>query len=576
MHGTNREISTPGTSQGTSLKVVFLVGSDTSSTRSCIERVYTCQDVRPLAVLMDTGKPSRKRRIQNLLRNVRTNGLGYIPHRILEALRNWAESASFQAVISPQQISTVLKNAFPNRSFSLEELGQKYGFSVHKVGNLNSAEAISKLRELNADLGVVLGTRVLRPSVFQIPRLGCINLHKGKVPEYRGQPPGFWELYNGASSAGVTVHFVDEHLDTGDIVASSEIPIWPTETPVSLLEKLNLEGQRVLVEAVSAIQRSQASGDPLPRRPQPVSPGAATRTRPTLREIATLRAKCPHWKREHPFYTVMKVVYGLLLYRTGLYTLARWANRRDPHRSAILLYHRVNDYSKDPLTVDTETFAAQLLAISKHYSLSSTAAIVDAIRAKRPAGPNGAVAIHFDDCYQDVLTNGAPVLAAVGSTAAAFISTGFIDTERTFEHDRQKYPFQFPMFRSAEIQEWVQRGFEAGAHTINHVNLGTCPPDRIHAEIVECGQHLKQLLGQDITLFSFPFGRIDNIRGEAVEIIRNSYSALFSAHGGFIGRDTDVYDIPRMGVSYEASPLYLLLQLEGLAPSQIAQRFRGR
>lgn len=556
------------------LKVVFLVGSDTPSTRMCMEQVCACPDVRPLAVFLDTGQPTKKRRLKNLLRNVRTNGLGYIPHRMLEALREWAESASFRAVVPPQQIRAVLKSAFPDRSFSLEELGQKYGFPVLRAGNLNSAGAISKLRELNVDLGIVLGTRVLRPSLFQIPRLGCINLHKGKVPEYRGQPPGFWELYNGASSAGVTVHFVDEHLDTGDIVASSEIPIWPTDTPVSLLEKLHAEGARVLVEAVTSIQHSQASGNSLPRRPQPASPEAATHTRPTLREIAELRSKCPRWKYEHPFYTVMKVAYGLLLYRTGLYAMARWMNRRDPNRSAILLYHRVNDYSKDPLTVDTETFSAQLLAISKHYSLISTAALVEAIRTKRPAGPKGGVAIHFDDCYQDVLTNGAPVLTAVGSTATAFISTGFIDTERTFEHDRQKYPFHFPMFRSSEIQEWVQRGFEAGAHTVNHVDLGTCPPDRIRAEIVECGQHLKQLVGQEITLFSFPFGRIDNIRGEAVEIIRSSYSALFSAHGGFIGRNTDVYDIPRMGVSYEASPLYLLLQLEGLAPSQLVQWFR--
>ncbi len=72
--------------------------------------------------------------------------------------------------------------------------------------------------------------------------------------------------------------------------------------------------------------------------------------------------------------------------------------------------------------------------------------------------------IHFDDCYQDILTNGAPVLSAVGGTATAFISTGFIDTERTFEHDREKYPFKFPMLRGTEIQEWVDRGFEVGAH----------------------------------------------------------------------------------------------------------------
>ncbi len=79
----------------------------------------------------------------------------------------------------------------------------------------------------------------------------------------------------------------------------------------------------------------------------------------------------------------MKALYCLAVYRGGLYALARWWHGRDAGRAAILLYHRVNDYSKDPLTVDTETFAAQLLAVAKHYSLSSTAALVGAIQQER-------------------------------------------------------------------------------------------------------------------------------------------------------------------------------------------------
>ncbi len=94
-----------------------------------------------------------------------------------------------------------------------------------------------------------------------------------------------------------------------------------------------------------------------------------------------------------------------------------------------------------------------------------------------------------------------------------------------------------------------------GCSPVNHVDLGTCPQEAIREEILECGRHLEQLLDQRVTMFSFPFGRISNIRGEAVQVIRESYTVLFSAHGGFIGSQTDSFDIPRMGVSYEASPL---------------------
>ena len=74
--------------------------------------------------------------------------------------------------------------------------------------------------------------------------MGSINLHKGKAPIYRGMPPGFWELYDGATTAGVTVHHVATKLDAGDIVDTGEVAISPRDTPDSLLEKLHLEGTR--------------------------------------------------------------------------------------------------------------------------------------------------------------------------------------------------------------------------------------------------------------------------------------------------------------------------------------------
>src|SRR5205807_153364 len=132
-------------------------------------------------------------------------------------------------------------------------LKRKFGFKLIEAGNLNSAEAAEAVRRLAPDLGIVLGTRILKKGTFGVPRLGCINLHKGKVPEYRGMPPGFWELYDGAREAGVTVHFVDDGLDTGDIVYTAGVPILPVDTPVSLLEKLHQKGACAMAEAVSLI-----------------------------------------------------------------------------------------------------------------------------------------------------------------------------------------------------------------------------------------------------------------------------------------------------------------------------------
>ncbi|HKG22414.1 MAG TPA: formyltransferase family protein, partial [Blastocatellia bacterium] len=71
----------------------------------------------------------------------------------------------------------------------------------------------------------VLGTNILKEPVFSIPRLGSINLHQGLAPFYRGGPPVFWELFNGESEVGLTVHFVAPKVDTGQIVLQETVPL---------------------------------------------------------------------------------------------------------------------------------------------------------------------------------------------------------------------------------------------------------------------------------------------------------------------------------------------------------------
>jgi peptidoglycan/xylan/chitin deacetylase (PgdA/CDA1 family) len=532
-----------------------------------MEAVCRLPGLEPVGVLLDTAVVPFRRRLKNLSRNIRAEGWSYLVFRIVGAICTVTCAAVKSAAVSRTEVMKVLQAAFPGTCFSLAELGAKYGMAIHAVGNLNGVNALRTLGECDADLGVVLGTRILKPGTFGIPRMGCINLHKGKTPDYRGMPPGFWELYDGASSAGVTVHFIDKGLDTGDIVATSSVPILKTDTPESLLEKLHAEGARLLASAVSAIRDGEAA-----RQPQEKSP-ITPRTRPTREDVASLRKRLPHWKKRGAAATIARNLYLLLIYYSGLYSVVRQCRRVQRSRAAVLLYHRVNDYSKDVLTVDAWTFAAQLLAISKRCPFSSTASLVDGIRARRRLQPT-TVAIHFDDCYRDILINGAPIMKALGVPACAFISSGFVDTDRTFPHDESR-PFIYEMLRSADLQAWTNLGFEVGAHTVNHVDLGKCTVGAANSEIVQCSQDLGKIVGKPIRLFSFPFGRLDNINGPTRKIVQAAgYDALFSAYGGFIGTHTDPYDIPRMGVSYESSAVYCLLQIEGLALRQVAGALR--
>jgi methionyl-tRNA formyltransferase len=108
---------------------------------------------------------------------------------------------------------------------SLREIARAHGVPVHFVNNYHSPEAISLMCAADADLGVVLGTNILKEPVFRIPRLGSINLHQGLAPYYRGCPAVFWELFNDEREVGLTVHFVESKVDTGAIVMQETVPL---------------------------------------------------------------------------------------------------------------------------------------------------------------------------------------------------------------------------------------------------------------------------------------------------------------------------------------------------------------
>ena len=158
-----------------------------------------------------------------------------------------------------------------------------------------------------------------------------------------------------------------------------------------------------------------------------------------------------------------------------------------------------------------------------------------------------------------------------------FVSSGFVDTDRVFQHDLDKYPHRFENFREPELRELPGLGVTVAAHTVNHVDLGQVDPEQARVEVFDSRRQLEQMTGAPVLLFSFPFGGFHNIRREVRDmVVEAGYSALFSAHGGFIGEDTELYDIPRIGVSSDHSPLALMMELEGLSLANLRYRMHKR
>jgi hypothetical protein len=96
---------------------------------------------------------------------------------------------------------------------------------IHYVPSIHADAVLEDVCSLEPDVGLIYGSPILKPELFEIPRLGTLGIHHGKVPEYRGKKTTFWAMYNGEKSAGVTIQKVNAGLDTGQIVKEGTVPI---------------------------------------------------------------------------------------------------------------------------------------------------------------------------------------------------------------------------------------------------------------------------------------------------------------------------------------------------------------
>jgi len=381
------------------LRLAILTGQDSRTTCRWISALATVPGVRLVGILIDSQPAPLRIRLRNLRRNLRRQGWSYLAFRLGRFLNDALERLAAR-VVSQGDVLALAQRASPDQPFCLAQLGQRYNIPILDVGDLNDTSAIAALARLRPDLGIVLGTRILKRSTFSVPRLGCLNLHLGKVPEYRGTPPGFWELYDNQTTAGLTVHLVDDGLDTGDVLGEASIPIHPLDSPETLRRKLEIRGGELLVQCVLDLALGQVTPRPQSRD------GHRPRTSPTLRQEYELRQKLrvPTLQRSVWIEAAKTTVY-LLVYYGGLFHLVRSIRRMAGiNRACVLLYHRVNDLADDALTTSVRRFAEHMLVVlSKGYSVIPTSVLVAKIRTgARP--PRDSVAIHFDDCYRDVYT----------------------------------------------------------------------------------------------------------------------------------------------------------------------------
>ena len=123
----------------------------------------------------------------------------------------------------------------------------------------NNTEFIDEIKTLNPDvICVVAYGKILPKEILEIPKLGCINVHGSLLPKYRGAAPIQWAVLNGDKTTGITTMYMNEGMDTGDMILKEEVEIGPQETPGDLWQKLSKIGGEILVKTLKLIEEGKA------------------------------------------------------------------------------------------------------------------------------------------------------------------------------------------------------------------------------------------------------------------------------------------------------------------------------
>ncbi len=120
--------------------------------------------------------------------------------------------------------------------------------------SMKDEEFIDALKELNVDLFVIVAFKILPRSVYTLPKSGSFNLHGSLLPKYRGAAPIHWAIMNGEKVTGVTTFFLEDKVDTGNIILQTELPIKEDDNLGTVHDKMSLLGAEVVLETVDIIK----------------------------------------------------------------------------------------------------------------------------------------------------------------------------------------------------------------------------------------------------------------------------------------------------------------------------------
>ena len=215
---------------------------------------------------------------------------------------------------------------------------------------------------------------------------------------------------------------------------------------------------------------------------------------------------------------------------------------------AVLTFHRIADDGANPWTMRTQDFVKAIRSLKSRFDLISLAELQR--RLREGVNDYASACITFDDGYAANCRVALPLLVEERIPCTYFVTSSAVLEGRPFAHDVEMGSAGLALNTVEELRKFSRAGIEIGAHTRTHANLGKITDlEQIYDELVTARNELEAAVGQRIRYFAFPFGRVENMTGEAFEAAwAAGYEGVCSAYGGWNFPGDNPFHIRRRGV----------------------------
>ena len=484
-------------------------------------------EVTLTGVLYETERPGltlRRRlwRVLKLLHDLQF--LAFLWHKVTSGIERVLQAALDEAL---RFIHAAPRHPNPPPP-SLDTVISKWtarGVPFHVTADAHAPDSLRFVEGLNADIGLIYGTRILKPVLYSIPRRGSINIHKHKLPDYRGGgAPGLWALRDGCAVQTITVHRVVQQVDAGAVLMERAFPIEPFDTLDSLQLKSDVTGMDLIVDVLRAeylgrsIERPQPAGGRVYKGLQPHQVHAIERN---------VRSSRVRWR---PAYSRPSAKLLVRLFLLPLLAFRNHQRRRARRFPVIILFHHLVCDRPKHMGIPTAQYARHVRYLKRHYRIVPLPEAVALLQRGEVDVPT--VVLTLDDGYAENLTGLRAVAECEGVPVTICVCTRHVSDRSELAHDLTRSERGFASMGWSDVRFLDRHGVTIASHTRTHFNCGSGDYATLAAEIASSKSDLESELGHPIEVFAFPKGRPENISPLAHQIAVQNYPVVMSAAGG--------------------------------------------